>query len=243
MVIRTKVEPISDWIEITVRETLSPEAKRKAVANFAKERLSEAQTQNERILGRVPPHETYVDGRKGAQLESVNPSRGTIVFEFEFITDVLRWIAETLVARSPEISGDYKRGHTLFADGKEIDVGGLIPQAEEYSFTNLVPYSRKIEIGKTTKGRDFVIQVPNRIYERTAQDGRRRFGNIVKLEFTYRGLIGMSSGNGTLINPLKDPTRGGVRGRDKKGRFSSQGGPKAYNVSSVRFPCINVTLR
>ena len=51
------------------------------------------------------------------------------------------------------------------------------PLASEYVFLNTVPYARKIEIGKTESGRDFVIQVPNRIYERTANDAQARFGN------------------------------------------------------------------
>lgn len=244
MAIRLKIDPVEKSFALAVSDMLSPRAQSQLVAKFAQEQFVAADDANTAILGRRPPHTRTVDGKAGAPLDTVDAKHGVIIFEWELIVDVLRWIGVALVDRSPEVSGDYKRGHTLFADGKEVDLGGQIPDAEEYSFTNLVPYARKIEIGKTTKGRDFVIQVPNRIYERTAKDARARFGNIAKIEFTYRGLIGLGSGSGTLINPLKDPTRGSTkRSRSATtGRFESSGGPKAYNRSEVRFPTINVKL-
>lgn len=218
MAVKTRVEPIADFIQIAVRDDLSREGQSRAVARFAAEKLAEAQEQNRRALGRVPPHDTFVDGREGAPLDSVNPNGGRIVFEFELVDDVLQWIAARLIERSPVTSGAYQRGHTLFAGGVEVEFGGLFagqpaPQAAEYVFLNAAPYSRKIEIGKTRSGRDFVIQVENRIYERTAKDARARFGNLVRIGFSYRGVVG-----GSL-----------ARGR-------------AGNKSDLRFPAIVVTL-
>lgn len=217
MALNVKIEPINDWIEITVNEMLSPTARSKAIAEFARERLKEAQDVNQQVLGRLPAHDTFVDGNRGGQLESVNPDRGIIVFEFELLTDVLRWIGRELVLRSPVRSGAYAKGHTLFADGSEIAIGERMPMADEYSFTNLVPYARKIEIGKTRSGRSFTIQVANRIYERTAKDARARFGNIAKIEFTFRGIVG-----GAQINP----------------RLAA--GSRQHNKSALRFPTIIV---
>lgn len=217
MAIKTTIEPISDFIEIAVSEMLSPQAQSRVVADFARERLEEAQEQNRTILGRIPPHESFVDGKSGAPLESVRPDGGVIVFEFELVADVLRWIGQALADRSPVMSGEYKRSHMLFADGKEIAIGDRMPPAEEYSFTNLIPYARKIEIGKTRAGRDFVLQVPNRIYERTARDARARFGNLAKIEFTFRGIVGGYQ--------LKAGSRG-----------------TAHNKSDVRYPTIVVHL-
>jgi hypothetical protein len=242
--VRTKIEPISDWIKITVDETLSPVARSKAVAKFAHERTNEAKEQNRRILGRIPPMKHWVDGREGIPFDQVNPDRGTIAIEFELVEDVLRWIGAELVQRSPVSSGRYASAHTLFADGKEVPLGSQIPIAEEYSFTNLVPYARKIEIGKTKDGRAFVIQVQPRIYERTAKDARSKFGNVAQILFTFRGIVGLSSGSGTMVNPLKDPTRNsGPLTRNRKGQFVSRGGPKAYNRSEVRYPTITVSSR
>ncbi len=238
MSLKFKADPIADFFKIAVDDTFSPSERSAAVAGFAREKITEAEEQNKRILGRIPSRKHWVDGRPEAPLESVNPDRGKIVVEFELIEDVLRWIGEELVQRSPYESGDYQKAHTLFVDGKEVEPGGQIPFGDEYVFTNMLPYSRKLEIGKTKTGRDFLVSVPNRIYERTAKDARARFGNVAKILFTYRGIVGRSSGAGTMVNPMKIPL---VRKRNKRsGRFESMGGPKAWNKASNRFPVIVV---
>lgn len=226
MAVKIKIEPIESWVSLTVNEALSPAARSKAIAKYAGERLIGAQETNRRILGRVPPHQTFVDGRPNAPLESVNPERGVIAFEFDLVFDVLRWIGDALIERSPVVSGEYRRGHTLFADGAEIPIGDELPIADEYSFTNTVPYARKIEIGKTKSGRAFVIQVEPRIYERTAREARSRFGNVAKIEYTFRGIVG-----GQQVNPL-----GLVR--NKRGQ-----GAREHNKPQNRFPTIVVRLR
>lgn len=215
MALRTRIEPIARDIELFISEMLSPQAQSEAVASYAKDVIAEADDINRQILGRLPPKTITVDGRAGAPLASVKPDGGVIIAEWDIVTDVLIWIAKTLVERSPRVSGDYIKGHTLFADGVETKVGTNIPAAEEYSFTNMVPYARKIEIGITEAGRSFVVQVPNRIYERTGKDARARFGNIAKIQFTYRGIVG-----GYQI-------KAGTAGR-------------AHNRSEVRYPTIVV---
>ncbi|MFC3071486.1 hypothetical protein [Shinella pollutisoli] len=230
---RVKVEPLSQWLDVTVSELLSPEARSKAVADFARAALRDAQETNRRSLGSEAPFEQFVDGRAGAALESVDPDRGRIVFEFELINDVLQWVLAALIERSPRRSGDYMRGHRLFADEREIAADGEIPPAAEYSFTNTVPYTRRLEIGKTKSGRDFLVSVPNRIYERTAKDARARFGNVVQIRMTYRAVIG-----GAQVNAEKLPVAS-RRARDRRGRFVAAGRP--HNVSTVRFPTITVT--
>ncbi|MEP9389662.1 hypothetical protein [Mesorhizobium sp. KR9-304] len=194
MVLRTKIEPIDDWISITVDEMLSPEARQEAVASFARAQLAETLEGNRLVLGRPTPYQQFVDGRQGAPLNSVNPDRGRIIFEFELFVEILSWIYSKLVERSPRGpkggAGTYRDAHRLFADDKEIAVAADVPQAAEYAFANLLPYARRLEIGKTEAGRDFLVSVPNRIYERTAKDARSRFGNIAKIGFSYRGYVG-----------------------------------------------------
>jgi hypothetical protein len=168
---------------------LSPAAQSKAIADFARTAIAETDETNRLILGRLPPKHTTVDGRQGAALESVKPG-GTIITEWDLGNDVLAWIAQTLIDRSPRKSGDYIKGHTLFADGVEIKLGEQIPDALTFTFANMVPYSRKLEVGKTKSGRDFLIQVPNRIYERTFRDAKARFGNIAKITFGFETQIG-----------------------------------------------------
>lgn len=189
-----KFDPVEKITSVDVRNDISEPEQQKAAADFVKAGIEEAKATNRSIFGAVPPYTVTVDGNQNASLDSVNPDGGTVIVEFELVGEVLQWIAETLVERSPVISGDYKRGHTLYADSVEIDPFGAVPQAEQYVFTNSVPYTRKIEIGKTKSGRDFVIQVANRIYERTAEDAKAKFGNQAKIRFAYQSLQGGAVG-------------------------------------------------
>jgi hypothetical protein len=156
------------------------------VASYAAQAIAEVDQANRRILGRSAPPTVTVDGRAGVGLGQVNLAHGVIVADWALVGDVLAWIGETLRQRSPVLSGRYRDSHTLFADGVEVEIGGAVPQASEYVFLNPLPYARKIEIGTTRSGRAFVIQVPNRIYERTAADAQARFGNVANIKDSYR---------------------------------------------------------
>lgn len=185
MGLTVKVDPIERVTRAEILADLSLPEQKQAAAQFARDGLEEAKQTNQSIFGRVPPYTTTVDGRPNAPLESVNPNGGEIVFDFDLVTNVLQWIGQTLVDRSPVLSGAYRHAHELFADGRQVDLNA-IPPARQYAWVNAVPYARKIEIGKTEAGRAFEIQVPNRIYERTAQDAKARFGNIADIEFGYQ---------------------------------------------------------
>lgn len=109
---------------------------------------------------------------------------------------VLAWIARELRARSPVLSGAYRDAHELYADGEplmnaaDVTDNVKLPKAEEFSFTNTVPYARKIEIGKTKSGRDFVVQAESRVYERLATVARQRFDGVADIQFEMRAVIG-----------------------------------------------------
>lgn len=236
MAIKTRIDSVAQDIGLIVNEMLSPVAQGMAVATFAREAIAEGDATNKRILGRVPPRTVTVDGRKGGALESVRPAGGSIVVEWELIGDVLGWIGNTLRERSPVVSGDYKKAHTLFADGREVEIGGEVPQAEEYVFLNPLPYARKIEMGKTKSGRDFVVQVPNRIYERTAKDAKARFGNLVNIKSVYRAVEGSS----ILAYVASDRSQV----RSKNGRFQAGSNAAAMaHERSLRVPAILVSLK
>ncbi len=194
MSLTIKIDPIEKFTAIDVRNDISLPEQKAEVAQFVQADIDDAKATNQSILGRVPPFTVTVDGNEGAPLDSVNPDGGTIIVEFELVGDVLQWIAQTLMDRSPVISGDYRKGHTLFADGVEVDPLGIVPQAAQYIFVNTVPYSRKIEVGKTEAGRDFVIQVQNRIYERTAADAKAKYGNLANIKFSYQSVTGGAVG-------------------------------------------------
>lgn len=192
MALRARITPFEKSIKLLVDKNLSVEAAQKRIAVIARQEIAEGDEINRRALGSVPPRTITVDGREGAPLESVRPHRGTIIIEWSLVGDVLQWIFATLRARSPRVSGAYLKGHKLYADGVECDPTRP-PLAKEYTFLNLVPYSRKIEIGKTQAGRPFVIQVENRIYQRTADDAKARFGNVAKIRSTFQSTVGGNS--------------------------------------------------
>jgi len=170
-------------VKLVIDRNLSAEARQKLAAREARRILSEAQATNARVLGEAPQHRQIVDGRVGAPLESVNPDRGKIVFEFSLVGPVLEWIDEQLVLNSPVLTGRYRDSHVLLADGVEVDVdaGEKVPKAEVYTFTNVQPYARKIERGLSD-------QAPDGVFEVVADTARRRFGNIANIRFSYRSL-------------------------------------------------------
>lgn len=186
MPVSTRIQTVGKDISVLVYEALSPKAQSKAVADFSREKLKEAQQQNRRALGRVPEHDTFVDGRPEAPLESVKPG-GVIVFEFELVTDLLAWIADQLEKHSPRRSGAFAASHSLFADGVEVDPRKP-PPAEEYVFisTDGPGKARALEQGHSR-------QAPNGVYEVVATLAQRRFGNQASVHFTYRAAAGFSA--------------------------------------------------
>lgn len=234
MAVKTRIDSIATDINLIVSRDIAPAAQSRAVANYARVEIERADAKNKRVLGRIPPKVTTVDGRAGAPLENVRPRGGSIITEWELVSDVLIWIGDTLKDRSPYVSGDFREGWTLLADGQIIDVGGQIPPAEVYTFVNVVPYARKIEVGKTESGRNFVIQVPNRIAERTAKDAASRFGNVAKIKSVW---ISLASAYTLKHDQASRSFAGG------KLRISKRQRPDRVAGSAITYPAITVTLK
>jgi hypothetical protein len=65
-------------------------------------------------------------------------------------------------------------------DGEAADFNASIPpDFDEIVFVNVTPYARKIEKGLSD-------QAPDGVYEAVAALAARRFGNIVKVRFSFR---------------------------------------------------------
>lgn len=178
MAVRTRIDPIDRDIALILSEDLSPAAQSAALAAFAAEALAEAEAQNAAVLGRVPAHDTYVDGVATNQLEAVRPT-GTIQFEFELLGEALIWIAEQLVQHAPFRSGRFTASFALFVDGEEVDIGQPPPVGSEFVFLNTQPYARKIERGQSP-------QAPDGVFEAVAMMAARRFGNSAAITFGFR---------------------------------------------------------
>lgn len=205
MPISAKIDPIERDLAVLFPDDLSPEGRSHALAAFAREALSDAETQNRQALGRVPDHETFVDGRRGVQPEMVRPD-GTIVFEFELLEEVFEWIEAMLILHSPVRSGRFARSHLFFADNVEVDLARA-PQATEYAFLNTTPYSRKIERGLSS-------QAPDGVFEAVAVLAGRRFGNLARIRFGYRSLPAGAIGAWASKTTMDTRSRKGAKRQD-----------------------------
>jgi hypothetical protein len=175
---------IASWA-IGITREMAPAQRQQQVAKFARTALAAVQVVNRVALGYTPDYQTRVNGTSSTALEKVNLAGGEIEFDFDIenLEDVLRWIMMTLRASSPVVSGAYRDGHFVMADGRPFDVDGPIPQASQYTFSNMVPYARRLEIGVTESGRPFVVQVPPRIYERVSDRAAAQFGNRAAISY------------------------------------------------------------
>lgn len=221
MAVSTKIDPIDRDIDLIISRDLSPGAQSQTLARVARSELAAGQARNRAVLGHVPPHQTFVDGRRGGTLETVRPD-GTIVFEFELIETALATIGEMLVMNSPVRSGRFQASHILFADGVEVE-DGKIPAASEFVFLNSQPYARKIERGLSP-------QTPDGVYEVTAVLAARRFGNVARIRFGFRSFPAGSVGSWARSATARDLARR-VRG----------GNPALHHEWLTRQPAIVVT--
>lgn len=182
MAISTRITPMDRQIDLIISTTLSKEARSAKLAAFARDKLAEAQTAHRAAGGRVPPHETIVDQRRGALVESVK-AEGEIVFEFELLTAAVLGILDMLQKASPVLTGDYRRAHAVFADGVEVAPGALTAGASEFVILSASPYARPIERGISKAA-------PAGVYQVAAVLAQRRYGNIAKIRFSFRSALG-----------------------------------------------------
>lgn len=193
MPVTGKIEPIDRDVRLIIDQTLSPAARSKIFAADALSFIQEGDETNRRALGRIPPRTLYVDGRQGAALESVRPD-GIIVAVWELLSDLIVWIGEQLLAKSPRLTGRYVASHTLFADGVEVPLGKQVPLADSYVFLNTTPYARKIEGSDTRQPES--RQSPDGVYRAVAalaqQEARFRGSNSVRVTYSFRAAIGPS---------------------------------------------------
>lgn len=233
---RVRLHAFSRDLKVIVERTLTRQARQGLAAEMGRRVLAEAQAQNARALGSVPAHETFVDGRRSTDLESVNPDRGEIVFRFNLATDVFSWIDEQLILHSPigdtPKSPEYNRSHIFFADGDQTDpTGGA--SGETFIFLNTVPYARKIERGLSK-------QAPDGVYEVVATLAAQRFGNIARITFGYRSF----QAGALVYNPGKFDLRKGLR---EQGLSEAAAKAEASRIikaeRDTRQPAIIITIR
>jgi hypothetical protein len=188
--VKITLEPVDVTARILLGVT-GPAAS-KALATFARQELAKAEVANQNALGYATPHDTWVDGRKGASEDSVKPD-GRIVYEFEagLTNDAIEWVAAMLELHSPTgppEHGHYAKDHKAFADGVEFDPHGKVPQAEVYVFVNIRPYARKIEGGGKRPPQS--LQAPHGVYQVVAAMAQERFKRSFMIKYTFDTIAG-----------------------------------------------------
>jgi hypothetical protein len=168
-------------LQLLLDDLKSPQQRSQALAEFARDEIEDAKAINKQALGYAPPVTIFVDGRRGAPLESV---KNVIVADFELVGQLILWIHNQLQMHSPVRTGQYKRSHALFADGHQVDpITPPIPLADEYAFVNLVPYARKIERGSSP-------QAPEGVYQVVAHLAQQEFRALARVTYSFRTAIG-----------------------------------------------------
>lgn len=228
MPVTTKIQPIDQDIKIIISDLLSPEGMSAAFADFAEDALAEAEATDEAALGYKPTHTTFVDGTQTDDLSRVRPD-GTITFVFDLVGDMLTWIMEQLRAHAPVLTGTYRDSIKLYADGVEVDIGGEIPPAQQYTFLSGEPYARKIEGvgGKKPES----PQAPDGVFEAVATLAQQ-YSNQARISFTF-----ISPADGGIVDWAKTPRAQALAGR-------LRGGNKLlHNDWLTRVPAIVITPR
>jgi hypothetical protein len=198
MPVSARIEPLGRDLQLILDSDLSPAARSKVFAEFARVEIEKAKDTNRKALGRVPPYKVAVDGTVGAALTSVKPDGGTITAEFELLLDAVAWIDAELMRHSPRRSGLYGASHRWFADGVPFDPKTQPPAASAYIVLNTQPYARKIERGHSNLA-------PNGVYEVVAALAARRFGNLAYIRFTYQTPIGPMPANARASRDARRP--------------------------------------
>ncbi len=150
--------------------------------------VATAKREHGKVMRTPPrPHSftRYVDGREGAPEDSVRAD-GVITYIYPRLEHVARYAMEVLFDLSPVLSGAYRQGHTLMLNGKPAaDLSGWRP-GDEIAITNMLPYARKIELGRMK------MRVPGsaKVYRQAVRKVKARFGSTAKIGFAFRGIVG-----------------------------------------------------
>lgn len=182
--------------------------------------VQRARADNEKTLaeqtaraGVRPDVMAYANTPGNTNIETVRLP-GPIVHRYDYRREIVEVGLGALYKASPVQKGDYVQNHHVYVNGVRVEsLPQKLAEDAEVMISNPVPYSRRIEIGKTKSGRDFVLQVPNRIYERVAKQVlARRYGNVARITFGYVDLPGAYTTLGRLSSHYGTGRKPGKRG-------------------------------
>lgn len=164
---------------VLVKE-INDEARKMLVLQAKIENQSVLTEQKSRI-GYEPSWEGYGDNPGTA----IDAAREKVVYHYHYFDEMVSVFLKALQDASPVDSGRYKRSHALYVNGQPAPPNTPVRPGMDFFIANPVVYARRLEVGKTTSGRDFLVSVPNRIYERTTKKLGARYANAAKVRMGY----------------------------------------------------------
>lgn len=169
--------------------------------------------------GTAPDFEAYANKPGNTNLASVRLP-GPIVYLYRYRAEMIVEALRALREASPVVSGRYRNSHTLYVNGVAVvGIPRSLAPTDEVFISNPVPYARRLEIGRTTSGRSFVLQVQPRIYERVAKNILiPKYRSAAKISFGYVSLPGAYRIKGALPSHYRTDIapEGRVRKRRQK---------------------------
>lgn len=173
-------------------------AAQKTIAETQKLLVKVAKREHAKVMNTAPrpvAFKQFVDGRANAPIEAVKPN-GVILIQYPRLDLVAQFAMETLHRLSPvgpPEGGHYRDSHTLFLNGAAVSNLKGYKSGDEVTISNPIPYSRKIEIGMMK------MRVPGteQVYQRSVSIVNRRYGNLARVVFSYRGFVGGAIARGS----------------------------------------------
>jgi len=195
--------------------------------------VATAKREHARIMADKPAPSSFVrfvDGMQGAPEESARAD-GRIVYQYSRIEEVVKFALATLREVSPVLSGAYKDAHEIFLNGKTVVDVSEYQAGDDLMITNLLPYSRKIEVGKMKMR----VAGTSKVYQQARRIVMNRFGNSASVEFTYRANI-----SGRAVDQAKTATK---KRKAAAGSFETALAPGVHNRADMRYPCLVIRER
>ena len=170
-------------VQVFLDRELSDEALSRKFAAYAQDDVAKL------IASRraSPRWRRFVDGVEGVPAESVKVG-GHIVYEFEYLADVIVFALAFLQERSPHRTGEFAHSFYLGLDGKFVPAMRFNPMTmgdvQEVVIGNIQPYSRKIDV-QLVGTRRLRFSTPPNLFADCVQAIRSRFGNTVTAKRVY----------------------------------------------------------
>ena len=156
--------------------------------------------------GSVPIYKAWANSPANTNIATVK-APGPIVYEYYYSAEIVKEALKMLQDMSPVESGKYKRSHGLWIDGLPVKPDTPLSPEHEIFIANTVDYSRRLEVGKTTSGRQFTIQKKySHIYERATKRLNAKYENVANIYFGYVQLPGAWEIKGRLPPHYMLPT-------------------------------------